>query len=650
MEAAKSGTRAWTPEITLKVKAVGAGRVSPDGTRAAYTVTQPLMTDEKSEVVSQIWLSALDRDDNYQATFAERSSENPRWSPDGRLLAFTSKRDEKTRLYVMRLSGGEADPLTDAKSEVVDYRWSPDGSRIAVVMTDPADEQDEKRKKAKDDWSWKDEELKYNRLYVINLEPDNDGKRDSRLLTCADRHVGLFDWSPDGLRIVFDHTESPSADVWLTAAISIVEIATATVVTLIEGTGAALRPFYSPDGETIAFVRTDDPPRWYFRSGIFVVPSAGGEPRALPSTFDETPSPIGWTTDGTRILFQEAYRTTTRLYGMCVASGEVETLYSGGANADFNLNASRTWVGFAHQSPELAAEAFASPIDEFSPRPVSRVNSDVDGLPVPKTEHFRWVGAGGREIEGLLTFPIGYTAGARTPLLLVIHGGPAGVFSENFPGVPSVYPIATFAQRGYAVLRCNPRGSSGYGAEFRSANHKDWGGGDYQDLMLGVDRAIDKGIADPDRLGVMGWSYGGFMTSWILTQTDRFKAASVGAAVTNLASFNGTADIPGFIPDYFGGEFWDDPQTYLDHSPVFQAKGVVTPALIQHGDADVRVPISQGNEYYNALKRRGVETRMIILPRQPHGISEPRMLLKAMQTNLDWFDRHLSGTTLKTDL
>jgi dipeptidyl aminopeptidase/acylaminoacyl peptidase len=247
------------------------------------------------------------------------------------------------------------------------------------------------------------------------------------------------------------------------------------------------------------------------------------------------------------------------------------------------------------------------------------------------------MGAEGKEIEGLLTFPIGYTAGQRVPLLLVIHGGPAGVFTENYPGVASVYPVAAFAERGFAILRCNPRGSSGYGYEFRDANHKDWGGGDFQDLMLGVDRVIEKGIADEDRLGVMGWSYGGFMTSWVITQTPRFKAASIGAAVTNLASFNGTADIPGFIPDYFDAEFWNDPEVYGNHSPVYQAKGVTTPALIQHGDADIRVPISQGYEYFNALRRQGVETRMIVFPRQPHGITEPRMLLKAMQTNLEWF-------------
>ena len=189
----------------------------------------------------------------------------------------------------------------------------------------------------------------------------------------------------------------------------------------------------------------------------------------------------------------------------------------------------------------------------------------------------------------------------------------------------------------------NPRGSSGYGAEFRRANTKDWGFGDYQDLMTGVDKVIEMGVADPDRLGVMGWSYGGYMTSWIVTQTKRFKAASAGAPVTNLMSFNGTSDIPGFIPDYMGGQAWEVMDAYQKHSPMFNVKGITTPTMIQQGDADIRVPISQGYEFYNALKAQGVPTRMLVLPRQPHGPTEPKMQLAAMKANLEWFEKYLGA-------
>ena len=200
-----------------------------------------------------------------------------------------------------------------------------------------------------------------------------------------------------------------------------------------------------------------------------------------------------------------------------------------------------------------------------------------------------------------------------------------------------------FASRGYAVLRCNVRGSGGYGAEFRRSNFRDWGGGDYRDILSGVDALVARGVADPDRMGVMGWSYGGYMTSWVITQTKRFKAASVGAGVTNLMSFSGTTDIPSFIPDYFGGEHWDAFDAWRKHSAMFNIKGVTTPTLIQHGEADLRVPISQSYELYNALKRQAVPAKMVVYPRQPHGIQEPKLMLDAMTRNVEWFDRWVMG-------
>ena len=193
------------------------------------------------------------------------------------------------------------------------------------------------------------------------------------------------------------------------------------------------------------------------------------------------------------------------------------------------------------------------------------------------------------------------------------------------------------------MLRVNPRGSSGYGRDFRFANYGDWGGGDFGDIMAGVDLLVDRGLADPDRLGIMGWSYGGYMTSWAITQTDRFKAACVGAGVTNLMSFTGTADIPGFLPDYFAGEAWDDLPTYLEHSALGNVAGVTTPTLVQHGDADVRVPLGQGREFYNALKRQGVEAQMVIYPRQGHGVNEPRLRIDIRRRAANWMIEHLTN-------
>ena len=306
------------------------------------------------------------------------------------------------------------------------------------------------------------------------------------------------------------------------------------------------------------------------------------------------------------------------------------------------LNRSRSTLGLALQGSAAPPEPFLSPVHQVAPRQVTRVNEDLPKAPLGKTSVVRWKSSDDFEVEGLLTCPAGYKEGTRCPLLVISHGGPPMAFTQTFIGSPGSYPIAAFAERGYAVLRSNVRGSTGYGKAFRYANYGDWGGGDFRDMMAGVDHVIALGVADPERLGIMGWSYGGFMTAWAITQTHRFKAASIGAPVTDLVSLNGTADMATFVPDYFGGESWEKLDAYIRHSPVFQAKGVTTPALMQHGTLDTVVPLSQGQEFYNALVRQGVEVRMLLYPRSGHGLRESKFVLQSMQENLAWFDKYLA--------
>lgn len=647
---AEPAPTAWTPESMMQIKGVGNVRISPDGTRVAFTVTAPVMTDEKSEYLTQIWLAKTDGSEAFQATHAEKSSQNPKWSPDGRTLAFTSKRKEKSDLFLLRLDGGEAEPLTEAKEDIDAFDWSPDGKSLAFTMLDPKTEDEQKREKGKDDWRWIDENIRYSRLYALPVEKDADGKREPRLLTASDYNVGggfdgaPFDWSPDGKSIAFKHTKTSKADDWGTADISVVDLVSGAVRPLAATGAAEMQPLYSPDGRWIAYRASEDPPRWAFSAALCLIPADGGAPRTLPTTFDSQPTLVGWSADSRKLFFAEARGTTTRLSALDVENGKITEWNRGeGVFWEFHLNRSGTMFGFTWQAADRPSEAYVSPVEDFTPVQISHVNAALPALPLGKTEILRWKSQDGQEIEGLLTYPVGYEAGQRVPLLLEVHGGPAGAFAETFTARAQLYPLAAFAARGYAVLRANPRGSSGYGKAFRFANEKDWGGGDYRDLMAGVDYVIEKGVADPDRLGVMGWSYGGFMTSWVITQTGRFKAASVGAGVTNLMSFNGTSDIPGFVPDYFGAQAWENLELYRDHSALFQVRGVTTPTLIQHPEADVRVPISQGYELYNALRQQGVPTRMLVLPRQPHGPNEPKMLLKVMQTNIEWFDKYLGG-------
>ena len=639
--------QSWTPEMQVKTKAIGAPQVSPDGKRVVYTVNEAVMTADKSEFVTQIWLANTDGSNNFQITYGEKSSTNPKWSPDGNWLAFTSNRkDNKNNLYLLRLNGGEAEPLTDVKSGVVNFDWSSDGKWIAYTMTDKKSDDEEKNDKGKNDFRWVDENQKMSRLYVVSVMKDKDGKREPRQLTMESYNVGGdFDWSPDGRMIAFSHSRSPVANDWTTSDVSLVEVSSGKVTSFVKTAAAETSPRFSPDGKSIALTVSDIPARWASNNLIHIIPLSGGAPKILASSFDGQPNIGGWSPNGKRIYFSEAKGTGTRLYTVDVAANKITQINEtdeviNGAS----INRTGTMIGFVKQTAETPPEAFVSRVDKFAPVQISRANADIPKMPLGKTEVVKWKSADGKEIEGLLTYPVGYQAGRKVPLILNVHGGPTGVFQQTFVGGRGVYPLATFAARGYAILRPNPRGSSGYGKDFRYANQKDWGGADYQDLMSGVDKVIEMGVADPEKLGVMGWSYGGFMTSWIVTQTKRFKAASAGAPVTNLMSFNGTADIPNFVPDYFGGQAWENMEIYQKHSPMFNVKGVTTPTLIQHGEADIRVPISQGYEFYNALKAQNVPVRMLVLPRQPHGPNEPKMQIAAMQSNLDWFEKYL-GTT-----
>ncbi len=643
--AATASAQTWDPELQLKIKAVGTPRVSPDGKKMVYTVNEAVMTPDKSEFVTQLWMANLDTKRNVQLTFGEKSSSNPKWSPDGNWIAFLSNRkDNRNNIYLLNLNGGEAEPLTDGKSAVSNFAWSPDGRSIAFTMTDPKTEEEEKNDKGKNDFRWADENLKLARLYVLSVQKDANGKREPRKLTTANYHVEDFDWSHDGSRIAFSHVKSPGANDWPSSDVSIVEVANGKVTVLANSAAAESDPLYSPDGKSIAVLASDNPPRWAQSGVIEIFSASGGQPKVAVGSFDAQPDVAGWSADGKRIYFSEPKGTGTQIYFLDVTANRIEEIKATPAVfSGFTLNQSGTTFSFVRQTPDTPADAFVASVTDFNPVQATRVNEGLQLPAVGRTEVIKWQSKDGKQIEGLLTYPVGYQTGQRVPLILNVHGGPSGVFQQTFIGGRGAYPLATFAARGYAILRPNPRGSSGYGTEFRRANLRDWGVGDYQDLMTGVDRVIEMGVADPERLGVMGWSYGGFMTSWIVTQTQRFKAASAGAPVTNLMSFNGTADIPAFIPDYFGGQFWEVMDLYQKHSPIFNVKAVTTPTMIQHGEADVRVPISQGYEFYNALKVKGVPTRMLLLPRQPHGPNEPKMQLAAMNANLEWFEKYIGS-------
>lgn len=624
----------------MQVRTIGAVVPSPDARWVAYTETKAIAEGERSEQLTQIFLARADGSRRLQLTRAEKSSTAPTFSPDGRSIYFLSDRSGKMNVYRVLVEGGEAEMLTDVKGAVAEYKLSPDGKMVAYTTYEPPLDL-EKSHKEKRDFRVVDSDPQDAALYIIPAEANDEDKREPKKLFDARYHVASFDWAPDNKKIAFEHWPTPLADDWTKGDIAEVEIATGKLTDLAKTPAAESAPHYSPDGRYLAFDKSSEPVHWPGDARIALLNRANGEVRLLPDTFDAKPTVLGWAADSKSLVFLEAKGTRDGLYSMPI-DGPPQTLFlpERGVVGSAALNMTGTHLGFSRESTSDAPEAYFLPLQGVKPVRVSRTNADLAKPALGETKVIRWKSKDGLEIEGLLTLPVGYEAGKKVPLILNIHGGPAGGFVETFIGRFSIYPIAAFASRGYAVLRPNPRGSSGYGKQFRYANMADWGGKDFEDDMTGVDQVISMGIADPDHLAVLGWSYGGYMTSWVITHTDRFKAAVVGAGVTDLWSFTGTSDIPGFLPDYFEGEPWNQFRNFADHSPITFVKNVKTPTLVLHGEADIRVPTSQGYEFYHAMKRLGVTTKMVVYPRTPHGPREPKFILDIAQRNMDWVDTY----------
>ena len=635
----------------MEIKSVDNVQVSPDKHHVVFTVTEAVMTEEKSEYLTHICIADTDGSDVFQFFPGDKSCSNPQWSPNGKWIAFTSSNSGKNNICLTTQEGGEAQQLTDVQTRVDDFKWSPDGNWIAFVLPEAPEGSEEKAKNEKNDPRIVDGNHGRNRLWVIPVEYPSSGKRKARPVTNGEFNISRcfgrssFDWSPDGKTIIFTHTPTPCEDDWSLADISVVNVATGRTRPLVSTDAAERSPLYSPNGRWIAYQASDCPPTWFSTFDLFLVPSGGGQSRLLTETSERWPELIGWSADSRHIYFTDTRGTITGLFAVPIEGGPPRRLDRGDLMmSSARLNSSRSMVGFVAQTSARSPEAYAARLDRFEPFQVSHTNTQVSDYPFGHTEIIRYESFQSLEVEGLLTYPFGYESGKRYPLLLIVHGGPMGMFTQTCIAdlnSDEPYPIAAFAARGYVVLRCNIRGSSGYGKKFLQLNYKDWGGGDYEDLMAGVEHIIQMGVADATRLGVMGWSYGGYMTAWILTQTKRFKAASVGSGAVDLISSTGTTSVPSCITDYFGAEFWDELDIYIARSPIFHIKDVSTPTLIQHFEQDDVVPISQAHELYRALKRQSVPARMVVYPRTPHGLKEPQLLLDFAKRNVEWFDQYL---------
>ncbi len=636
--------RRWSPSDTFGIKRIISLDVSPDGTHLAFTAMQAVMTSEPSCFQPQVFLVEPNGNKPIQLTAGEFSSFAPQWSPDGQFIAFLSQGN----IWLFSFKTGKAQQATDISASVSSFKWSPEGSRIAFTASDGPTSMEIQTAQENGGIRIVGQGLKKQRLHLIALAEISHGPGRGHALTGDEIHVGApevpeaYNWSPDGNTIVFSHSPSPQPNDWPGTRLALLNLADGSIRPLGGQNTVNFDPHFSPDGRWIAY-KAYDTPAWEWSSVVHILPLEEGKSRPLAETHDRRPDLIGWSADNEWLYYLETIGSHHCLGALPVDGSPPRPLFEWqGCIENARLNQSRSAMGFTLQTPSQPPEAYLTQMDEFSPVQMSQVNAEFCQISIGQTEVIRWKSVDGLEIEGLLTYPIDYEQGRRYPLLVSVHGGPANAWQQSFIGLQSFYgPNATFTARGYAILRCNVRGSTGRGQTFRRANYRDWGGMDVQDLLAGVDHVVDLGVADPERLGITGWSYGGYLTAATLTQTKRFGAAVIGAGMVDLVSYALGHDSPGFLPAHFGGEVWEVADLLLDRSPIAHADRVTTPTLILHGEQDQRVPIWQGYEFHHALQRRDIPTQMVIYPRTGHVPSEPKLLLDVMERILAWMERYL---------
>ena len=666
--AAQGAKRPMSIDDIMSMKSVGAPSISPNGALVAFTVgawehpnaKADTAKGDRHETRSHVWMVPADGSQPArQLTFSERGESAPAFSPDGSTLAFLSARGTaaagqdapRAQIWLLRIiGGGEAEKLTDAREGASAFSWALDGKSIAFTSSDSLSRDEEARRTRRDDPQQYEGDQRFSHVWIVDVAT----KKLRELAPAKDYTVaGGATWSPDGTRLAISTRASTLIRDERRGAF-ILSVATGALSPINGGGEVQGTPQWSPDGTTLAFTtlaQSHAPhadgmmEREQKNAHLVLYDVATGKARDVynPAQFDEDAGQLHWSADGKRIVFTAGDRAWTSIYAFDVATARyrklVTELLVGGLS--FSKDGSR--VAMTIQSSKAPNDVYVSDAAFVAPRKLTTMNPQLDDIALGETEVITWKSSDGWEVEGVLLKPVGYQPGQKVPMLVEPHGGPTGASNAGFKASANS-PGQFWAGKGWATFYPNPRGSTGYGEKFMRGNILDWGGGDYKDIMTGVDAIVAKGIADPDKLAVAGWSYGGYMTSWVVSQTTRFKAARMGAGLSDLESMYGTTDIPGYIGAFFNGvPSKETLALYRARSAMTYIDQVKTPTLILHGGNDQRVPIGQPMEFYRGMKDRGTPTELWFYPREGHGFTEYYHQIDKMRREYEWIARWTLG-------
>lgn len=656
-----AGKRPMLPMDLMDLQRVSDPQLSPDGRWIVFVITRTNV--EKNSRNSDLWILAATGGEPRRLTFSPTADDSPRWSPDGKKIAFISGREGGSQIWMMPMDGGEPRKITDLSTEAGGLCWSPDGRRLAFVSDVYPDCQDDACNRQKDQeaagskvkaglfdrqpfrvWNrWRGE--KRSHLFVVSAEggPAKD-------LTPGGKDVPPFDlggpqdydFSPDGTEICFARTTDDDESISTNHDLWIVPTAGGNPVRITRNPAADNTPKYSPDGRFLAYRSHQRPGFEADRWRLMIYDRKSREHAVWAESWDRSVSDFVWSPDSKSLFLIADEQARSSVFLGNVADGiqaVPRKILGKGSQGNLQIGKDGNTLVFLQQSLTMPAEICTAQRDGSQIRQITSVNrSLVDEIDFPVPEEIWWKGAADAQVHGWLIKPPKYQAGTKYPFLLLIHGGPQGAWEDSFH---YRWNPVLFAAQGYVVLAANPRGSTSFGQRFTDEISGDWGGKAYQDLMNGVDHLIGMGLVDPQRMGAAGGSYGGYMVNWILGHSDRFHALVSHAGVYNLESMYGVTEELWFPEWEFQGTPWSNPEMYRRWSPHLSAAKFKTPTLVVHGELDYRVPIGEGMQLFTALQRQKVPSKLLYFPDEGHWIAKPQNSLLWHKTVFAWFDTYL---------